>query len=144
MTDDQQPELFPETGQRRSVRQEPLRVFLVEDNDDIVEVLAAECEEIENVEVIGRSASADDAIERIIASEPDVVLIDIQLRTGSGIDVIRALRRNTAMPGTVLLAMSNALSDTVRGLCLAAGADDYFDKAMDYRKLLIRVADLAT
>jgi DNA-binding response OmpR family regulator len=48
------------------------------------------------------------------------------------------------MPPAVLLAMSNALSETVRGQCLAAGADDYFDKSMDYRKLLIRVADLAS
>ena len=134
---------YPATGRRRSESKKPLRVFLVEDNVDIVELLTTACEEIDNVLVVGWSASADDAIERIAFSEPDVVLIDNQLRSGSGIDVIRAIRLMGLFPAPLLLAMSNALTGTVREASLAAGADAYFDKTIDYGKLLTRIAALA-
>ena len=128
---------------RRSGGKEPLRIYVVEDNDDIAELLTTECAGIDNVQVVGWSASADDAIKRIPLSRPDVVLIDIQLRPGSGIDVIRAIRLMRPVPAPLLLAMSNTLTGTVRTASLAAGADDYFDKTLDYRKLLTRIADLA-
>ena len=115
----------------------------MEDNVDIVELLSTACEEIDNVLVVGWSASADDAIERIACSEPDVVLIDNQLRSGSGIDVIRAIRLTGPVPAPLLLAMSNALTGTVREASMAAGADAYFDKTIDYGRLLTRIADLA-
>jgi two-component system response regulator DevR len=134
---------YPATGRRRSESKEPLRVYLVEDNVDIVGLLTTACEEIDNVKVVGWSASADDAIERIASSEPDVVLIDNQLRSGSGIDVIRAIRLMGADPAPLLLAMSNALTGTVREASLAAGADAYFDKTIDYGRLLTRIAALA-
>ena len=134
---------YPATGRRRSESKEPLRVFLVEDNVDIVELLTTACEEIDDVLVVGWSASAKDAIERIAVSEPDVVLIDNQLRSGSGIDVIRAIRLMDPVPRPLLLAMSNALNRAVREGSLAAGADEYFDKTIDYGKLLTRIAALA-
>jgi len=39
--------------------------------------------------------------------------------------------------------MSNALSETVRPACLAAGADEFFDKSLEYEKLMVRLAELA-
>ncbi len=89
------------------------------------------------------STSADDAIDRIAVSGPDVVLIDNPLQSGSGIDVIRAIRLMGPVPGRLLLAMSNALNRTVREASLAAGADEYFDKTIDHGKLLARIAALA-
>jgi CheY-like chemotaxis protein len=134
---------YPAKGRRRSESKEPLRVFLVEDNVDTVELLTTACEEIDNVVVVGWSASADDAIDRIAVSEPDVVLIDNQLRCGSGIDVIRAIRSMDPVPRPLLLAMSNALNRAVREANLDADADEYFDKTIDHVKLLTRIAALA-
>lgn len=128
---------------RTSGGRQPLRVLLVEDNEDIVEMLTAECQEIDHVTVVGRAATANEAIESFLAIEPDVVLIDVQLRTGSGIDVIRGIRLLGERPRPVLLAMSNALSETVRPACLSAGADEFFDKSLEYEKLLVRLAELA-
>lgn len=118
-------------------------MLLVEDNDDIVELLTAECHEIDDLTVVGRAATASEAIESFLAYEPDVVLIDVQLRTGSGIDVIRGIRLLGEGPRPVLLAMSNALSETVRPACIAAGADEFFDKSLEYEKLMVRLAELA-
>jgi len=143
MAQDQFIQPHPATNWRHSDSKKPLRIYLVEDNDDIVELLTTECAGIDNVQVVGWSASADDAIKRIRRTRPDVVLIDIQLRPGSGIDVIRAIRLRRPVPAPLLLAMSNTLTETVREASLAAGADEYFDKTLDYRKLLTRIADLA-
>lgn len=137
-------ELSSSTGRRGSGIREPLRVLLVEDNEDIVELLTAECEEIDNVTVVGQASTASDAIESFLRHEPHVVLIDVQLRSGSGIDVIRGIRLFGGNPPPVLLAMSNALTDAVRGDCLSAGADEFFDKSLEYEKLLVRLAELAT
>lgn len=142
MSSDQE-EAFPIVGSRQHGSKEPLRLFVVEDDEDLLEVLTTQCAQIHHVEIVGSADSASDAIERIIALRPDVALIDIQLRVGSGLDVLHRIRRHRPVLQLKLLAMSNARSEAVRSASLAAGADDFFDKLLEYEKLLKRISALA-
>ncbi len=109
-----------------------MRVLVVEDDDGVagavVEALAA------HGHVAVRAARAVDVWARVRGS--DVVLLDLGLPDGDGLEVLRRLRRLTDTPVLVLTAR-DAERDVVRGLHL--GADDYLVKPVRLRELLARV-----
>jgi two-component system, OmpR family, response regulator len=72
-----------------------------------------------------------------------VVVLDLQLKTGSGTDVIRAVRANAELTGTRLIVTTNHGSPELKAGCLDLGADDYFDKLKELAALARRVGELA-
>ena len=74
---------------------------------------------------------------------PDVVLLDLQLRTGTGTDVIRAVRADPQLGNVRLAVLSNHVSPQMRSGCLELGADDYFDKVKELGALAARLDELA-
>jgi DNA-binding response OmpR family regulator len=113
-----------------------MRVLVVEDDDGVadavVEALAA------HGHAATRAARAADVWNRV--RDADLVLLDLGLPDGDGLDVLRRLRRVTATPVLVLTAR-DAERDVVRGLRL--GADDYVVKPVRLRELLARVEAVA-
>jgi DNA-binding response OmpR family regulator len=109
-----------------------VRVLVVEDDDGVagavVEALATHGHRAERV------ARAADVWPRL--RDADLVLLDLGLPDGDGMDVLRRLRRIAATPVVVLTAR-DAERDVVRGLRL--GADDYLVKPVRLRELLARV-----
>jgi len=71
------------------------------------------------------------------------MVLDLQLRTGSGTDVIRAVRSDPSVAGTCLIVTSNHTSPQLRAGCLELGADGYFDKVKELEGLAARVRALA-
>ena len=69
------------------------------------------------------------------------MLIDIFLRTGSGLGVIAAARRKR--PDAALVVLSNYATDEMRARCLAGGADRVFDKSRDIDMLVAFCISLA-
>src|SRR4051812_50052604 len=67
---------------------------------------------------------------------PDLVLLDIELPDGSGLDVCRELRRDSDVP-VIMLTARGAEADRVAGLEL--GADDYIVKPFSAREVVARV-----
>ena len=83
----------------------------------------------EGFEVVGEAATAPEAIEAIIATEPDVVLCDLHM-PGGGISVVRACADKTAI---VMLTVSEAERDLLDAV--AAGAAGYLTKSVDPQDL---------
>ena len=109
-----------------------MRVLVVEDDDGVagavVEALGTHGHRVRRV------ARAADVWPRL--HDADLVLLDLGLPDGDGMDVLRRLRRITPTPVLVLTAR-DAERDVVRGLRL--GADDYLVKPVRLRELLARV-----
>jgi DNA-binding NarL/FixJ family response regulator len=76
------------------------------------------------------------AVEWIAANGEhcDLVIIDIFLRTGSGLGVISAARRKR--PQAALVVLSNYATEEMQSRCLASGADRVFDKSRDIDQLV--------
>ena len=113
-----------------------LDVYVVEDNVIVLESLIAALEELAPVHVVGSAADESVAVEWLDASGDrcDVVIIDIFLRTGSGLGVIAAARRKR--PDAALIVLSNYATDEMQARCLASGADRVFDKSRDIDQLV--------
>ncbi|TLV03826.1 response regulator transcription factor [Dyadobacter luticola] len=77
------------------------------------------------------------AVEKISIYRYDCVLVDIMLPDGSGLDVIRALKRKYPDTGIITISAKNSLDDKIVGLNL--GADDYLTKPFHLSELNARV-----
>jgi DNA-binding NarL/FixJ family response regulator len=129
----------PAARARPGERETPVRaldVYVVEDNVIVLESLIAALEELAPVHVVGTAADERVAVEWLEADGKrcDIVIIDIFLRSGSGLGVIAAARRER--PGAALVVLSNYATDEMRARCLASGADRVFDKSRDIDQLV--------
>jgi two-component system response regulator RstA len=110
------------------------RVLIVEDDDQLADLL------LEYLGMHGfeleRVASGDAGAEKILETQPDLVILDLMLPGANGLDVCRQVR--DAYPGAiVMLTASQSEADHVAGLEL--GADDFVTKPIDPRVLLARL-----
>ena len=108
-----------------------MRVLVVEDEEAIAEPLA------EGLRREGFTVTlASTAAEALAAAEADVVLLDLRLPDGDGLDVCRELRARSDVPIIVVTARGEEV-DRVVGLEL--GADDYVVKPFGIRELIARI-----
>jgi two-component system, OmpR family, response regulator RegX3 len=109
-------------------------ILLVEDERSITEPLAAALgREGFDTAVVGTVAEALELAER---TRPDLVLLDVMLPDGSGLDVCRELRRSSRVP-IIMLTARGEEADRIVGLEL--GADDYIVKPFSAREVAARI-----
>lgn len=111
----------------------PTRVFIVDDAPAVLERLREYVDTIPGVTVVGDAGTPQDAIAGIRRTDPECVLLDYQLDGGTGVDVLRALR--TQAPATVFIVLTNHSDSQYRRVCLAAGADHFFDKTTEFERV---------
>jgi two-component system, OmpR family, response regulator RegX3 len=112
----------------------PRTILVVEDEDSIALPLAAALErEGYATRVTG---SVREAIALAAELEPDLMLLDVMLSDGSGLDVCREVRRHSSMPIIMLTARGD---ETDRVVGLELGADDYVVKPFSARELIARI-----
>lgn len=110
----------------------PLRVFLAEDSmpirERIAELLAAK-----HIRVVGGAASPQECIVGILDEHPDVVVLDMHLEGGSGLEVLRSVRR--AQPQIAFVVFSNYVHPAYVRRYLAEGASSVLDKTLEFPQL---------
>jgi CheY-like chemotaxis protein len=121
----------------------PLRVFIADDSKPITEMLTELLSDQGRIEIIGIGESEASAIEAIRRLKPDVVVLDLQLKTGSGTNVIRAVRADPGLASTRLFVTSNYVSSQMKAGCLELGADDYYDEVKELGALTSKLGELA-
>lgn len=121
----------------------PLRVLIADDSAPVAEMLAQLIADPGKVEVVGSTESEGRTLESVRRLQPDVVILDLQLGSDSGADVIRAVRADPSLARVRLLVTSNHVSPQLRAGCLQLGADGYYDKVKELQGLAERVAELA-
>lgn len=116
-----------------------LRVFLADDSAAIRErvgdLLGADAV------VVGEGDTPHGCIEGILRAPPDVVVLDVQLEGGTGLEVLKAVRR--AAPAVVFVVFSNNSAPVYRKRYLAEGASRFLDKSSDSGALAEAVAGAA-
>jgi DNA-binding NarL/FixJ family response regulator len=120
-----------------------LQAYLVEDNVLVRDNLIAALEELAPLHFVGSAADESVALQWLSAEARgcDLVIVDIFLRSGSGLGVIAAARRR--LPGAALVVLSNYATAEMRTRCLAGGADRVFDKSRDIDVLVAYCTALA-
>jgi DNA-binding NarL/FixJ family response regulator len=108
-------------------------VYIVEDSASIRERLVDMLGDIEGVTVVGQADTPGEALEGILRTRPDSVVLDIHLVGGTGIEVLRQAHLQT--PGTVFIVLTNYPNAQYRRICMEAGAAYFFDKSSEIAKV---------
>jgi two-component system response regulator DevR len=120
----------------------PLQVYVVEDSAIIRRLLASTIEAA-GAELVGHSANALTAITDLAELQPDLILIDISLDSGSGFDVLRALQERNLGPSAVKVVLTNHANAEYQNLSFSLGADSFFDKSSETSQVLALINALA-
>ena len=102
------------------------RVVIVDDHELFRSGVRAELEEL--VEIVGDAATVDGAVEQIAASAPDVVLLDVHMPDGGGVEVIRRAAPEQPDVRFLALSVSDAAEDVIA--VIRAGARGYVTKTI--------------
>jgi DNA-binding NarL/FixJ family response regulator len=113
-----------------------LKTYIVEDSPVIRENLIATLEELAPVEVVGTADSESVANTWLgrHASTCDLVIVDIFLKSGSGLGVLASAQGRSE--GTKVVVLSNYATSDMRRKCLELGADRVFDKSNEIDSLV--------
>jgi len=119
----------------------PIRVLLVDDHFVVRSGLAASLGLEDNIRVVGEAADADEAMDGYARHAPGVVIMDLQLGTGSGLDVTARLCKKH--PEAHVLIFSSFARDEDVYRAIRAGALGYLQKAAPREELLLAVRTVA-
>lgn len=108
-----------------------VKVFIVEDSEVVRKNLQTMLSGISGVAVAGHAVSEAGAIESIDSLLPDVVILDLHLQHGSGLNVLLSIKKYHA--ATKVIVLSNYANDSYISRCRQAGADYFFDKSFQFR-----------
>lgn len=111
-----------------------VKVFIVDDSAFVRARLITMLCGFEEIEIIGQTEDAAVASEAICKLKPDVVILDIRLKGGSGLDVLQGIKDNKLAPITIML--TNYPHPQYRERVRNAGADFFFDKSNEFEKII--------
>jgi DNA-binding NarL/FixJ family response regulator len=110
-----------------------LRLFIADDSALLRGYVLDTVREIGSIQVVGQASDVPDAIAGIRESEPDVVILDIRMPGGTGLDVLKTIK--TDQPAPIVIMFTNYPYPQYRKQCLGAGADYFFDKSLEFGAL---------
>jgi len=111
-----------------------MRVLIADDSAVVVERLVTLLSELEDVEIIAEAQTCGEATECIRQLQPDVVILDIRMPDGSGIDVLETAKKTATAP--IIMMLTNFPYPQYREKCLRAGADFFFDKSTEFEEMI--------
>lgn len=121
----------------------PLKIYLVEDSSVVRDNLIELLQETLPIEIVGLASTEADLRKWLQdgGAPCDLVIVDILLRSGSGLGVLTA-RREFNAPGHWMV-LSNHATPEMRRRCIELGADAVFDKSNEIEAMLLYCKRLA-
>lgn len=110
-----------------------MKVFVADNSALLRKQIIGVLSELRGVEIVGQSRVAPEVLHAIRVRKPDVVILDIQKSNGSGIDVLRKIKRDGSAPFVIVL--TNNTAPPYRKSSIKAGADLFLDKSTDFEEV---------
>jgi len=108
-----------------------LRVLLVEDSRVLAERLRESLDGLEDIEVVGVVADESAAVSAARERRPDVIVLDLQLKEGTGFGVVQRLGKARPM----VIVFTNYVLPEYRRRANALGVEHFLNKSVDYERL---------
>jgi DNA-binding NarL/FixJ family response regulator len=122
--------------------QRPTQVFIVDDSTSIRLRLNEMLRRMDDIAVVGEADSASAAVDGILRTHPDSVLLDLNLMGKSGMDVLRAVHPQA--PDIVFIVLTNHSEPQYRRACARAGARYFLDKSTEFERVREVLAEIAS
>ena len=112
---------------------EKLKVLICDDSATVRKRLITMALDVPEVDVVGQADDAPASMDAIRRTLPDVVILDIRMPGGSGIDVLRQLKK--AKPAPIVIMLTNFANEQYRKACEEAGATLFLDKSTEFDQI---------
>ncbi|WP_211461189.1 response regulator [Collimonas silvisoli] len=122
----------------------PLRIFLVEDSVAVRDLMIDTLSEIPGVVFAGFAEEEDDALKKIDTESFDVLILDIELKQGNGMSLLRTLAESRKPLNSLKIIFSNNVSSAFRRAGEKYGVGFFFDKSSEFTKLRDLLTALGT
>jgi DNA-binding NarL/FixJ family response regulator len=109
-------------------------LLIVDDSEMVRSYLRRLLSPTPHVTIAGEAGSVPEAIQRFEELKPDVVILDIEMPGGSGVDVLKWIKHRE--PSCLVIMFSSSPPDIYEPLCRRHGADHYFDKMKEFEALV--------
>lgn len=113
-----------------------VKIMIADDSAMVRERLWVLLAEIPGVEIVGQADDVQPTIDAVARLAPDVLILDLRMPGGTGLEVLDRIKRDAGAP--VVIVLTNYSELPYRRRCLQAGADFFFDKTIEFE----RVADV--
>jgi len=137
------PAAFAPPDDRKGPGQAMLRVLLVEDLPRVQLMLRELIEEPGRFEVVGVADTEDQAVALYEQREPEVVVVDLNLRSGTGMGVLQRIRQRKSAVRPLLIVLTNHTLPVLRNACEKAGADHFLDKSREFARVRTLIEERA-
>ena len=117
-----------------------MKVFIADDSVVLRERLVTMFADVPGMEIVGQAGEGLEATDAIRRLEPDVVILDIRMPGGNGIDALKSIKKETPAPAVIMLTAYPY--PQYRKKCLEAGADYFFDKSTEFQKVTTTLKQL--
>ena len=107
-----------------------MNIFVVEDAPEIRKRFIAMVRRVAGINVVGEADSVNEAIDGVLASTADTMLLDLQLKDGIGLEVLTRVKQ--ARPELNVIVLTNFATEQYRQASLSAGADFCLDKSREF------------
>jgi len=120
----------------------PQRLLIIDDHPLFRRGVIQLIGEVPEFDVVGEASSGQEGIELAQQLDPDMILLDLNMKDMSGLEVLKVIKASGSDTRVVMLTVSDAEADLVT--CLRAGADGYLLKEMEPEDLIIKLQEAAS
>lgn len=115
------------------VEERTFTVLLSDDSKVVRKHLVNILADLPQIEVVGERETVAGTIEAVEQIHPDVVILDINMPDGSGIDALKFIKRSA--PQTEVIMLTNHANPFYQRACIRAGARYFFDKSTEFKRV---------
>jgi len=110
-----------------------MRVLIADDSELLVRRLVRELTAVSGIEIVGQAGTVAEAARAVRVLSPDVMILDIAMPGGSGIDVLEGMKGDRQAP--VVVVLTNYGYTQYRKKCFELGARFFLDKSTEFERI---------
>jgi DNA-binding NarL/FixJ family response regulator len=118
-----------------------MKLFVADDSATIRERIVKILLEVPNAVVVGEASDGLETMRGIPVSMPDLVILDLQMPNGGGIEILPQIKKLSPPP--LVMVLTNYATSRHREACEKLGADYFFDKSREFEKAIDVIENLA-
>jgi len=110
------------------------KLLIIDDRETVRQALEDRLSHAPEIELVGAVGSSDDGVQAVLDLQPDVVLLEIKMADGLGLDTLQRVKQ--AAPSADVVVLTSYMDEAERLACFQAGASSYVLKDIDSQRLI--------
>ena len=111
-----------------------MKILLIDDSEIIRQAITALLSKVKGIENVQEASNVKNAMILIKDCQPDVVIMDIHLRNGKGLTILKYIKEKFS--STLVIVLTNDVFPNYRKICDDYNADHFFDKSIEFKKIV--------